>query len=346
MKNRKNLFIGLIVVAVAIAGFVMMPKMVEAEETVVKGENEIIFVQDSDNLNIQDYWANGKAPVRDGYVFAGWYSEASEDKYLTETAAAEATTAWAKFVPDYVLSVRAQIEAETKAADGATAIRVLSSVDTSVYQKVGFDIHLANKKQLTMTDDNGKEVAPLATNKAFTNILVNGSPVSATKTFGAASKYFVVWKLTEIADINDSKIIYVRPYWVTADGTTVYGLAKYVHVEDGYEGYINVPINLMTGEAIAAGIVKMTYPTDLEFVGFEEGRLLPVMLDNHATDGIIQMVGNTKEVDKNVSADGIYANLRFKKPETLPTEEDFTTTESDFCDWLEEEVTIKPIIQY
>ena len=341
MTKRSSLLVGLIAVVVIIAGVLLMPKTMKAAENVVSGENGIIYVQDSENLDIKKYWSAKKAPVRKGYVFAGWYSDSSEGKELLETEASVATVAWAKFVPDYVLSVRAQIEDETQASDGATAIRVLSSVDTDVYQKVGFDIYLANKKQLTNADGT----APLVTDKAFKNIMVGTNKVSATTTFGAASKYFVVWKLTNIADVNDSKIIYVRPYWITADGTKVEGLAKYVHVEDGYLNYINVPINLMTGEDIAAGVVKMEY-SGLEFVGFEAGRVLPVMLDRHDIAGVVRMVGNAKTVDEHASADGIYANLRFKKPATLPSESNFTTTEADFTDWVEEGVTIEPIIQY
>lgn len=341
MRKRSNLLIGLLVVVAMITGIVMLPETVRAAETVVEGENGIIFVQDSEELDIQYYKQENKAPVRTGYVFAGWYSDSNENSALSETGAATATSAWAKFVPDYVLSVRAQIEAETAANDGATAIRVLSSVDTDIYQKVGFDIWLANRAQLKNADGT----APLVTDKAFENIMVGNAKKSATDTFGAASKYFVVWKLTNIADINDSKIIYVRPYWITYDGTKVEGLAKYVHVEDGYLGYINVPVNLLTGEDIAAGVVKMTY-SGLEFVGFEAGRVLPVMMDNHGIDGVVRMVGNTKEVDMNTSADGIYANLRFKKPTTLPAESAFTTTESDFSTWLEDDVAITPIIQY
>lgn len=341
MKKRSSLLVGLVAMVVMVAVIVIAPKTAAAAETKVDGENGIIFVQDSEKLNIQDYWTDRKAPVRTGYVFAGWYSDSNENSALSEAEAKDATSAWAKFVPDYVLSVRAQIEAETVAEDGATAIRVLSSVDTDVYQKVGFDIWLANKKQLKNTDDT----APLVTDKAFTNILVGDMKKSATDIFGAASKYFVVWKLTNIADVNDSKIIYVRPYWITCDGTKVDGLAKYVHVQDGYLDYISVPINLLTSEEIAAGVVKMTYK-DLEFVGFEAGRLFPVMVDNHATNGVINIVGNLEEISENVQADGIYANLRFKKPATLPTEESFDTTVSDFADLDEEEVAINPIIQY
>ena len=341
MKKRRNLIIGVAATVAIMAGIILIPRTASAE--IIEGDNGIIYVKDSTNYDFATYWKdNKKAPVKEGYVFAGWYSAANEEGALTEETAANATEAYAKFVPDYVLSVRAQNEDGTDKNDGdETSTRVLSSVDSFKYQNVGFDIYLANKKQLTMSDGS----APLKTDKVFANVKKGNGTISATETFGAASKYFVVWRLDEIGDVNDSKIIYVRPYWVTPDGTTVYGLAKYVHVEDGYMNYINVPINLMTGEDIAAGIVKMTYK-GLEYVGFEEGRLLTEMAVNAGTAGEINMAGNAENVDDKVSADGIYANLRFRKPATLPTEEDFTTTTSDFTDWTEEDVAITPIIQY
>ena len=340
MSKKRNIIIGFVAVAMIVGGVILLPKTAAAEIKV----GEIVY---DESYKMADYWtADGTktAPIKTGYVFGGWYAKTGDSTFEKLTTSSD--EAYAKFVPDYVLSVRAQNADETVAGDGnATSTRVISSVDCEDYQAVGFDIWLANKKQLTMDNGNGTTSAPLRTEKAFRNIMVKDEPVSATDTFGAASQYFVVWRLDNIADVNDSKIIYVRPYWVTPDGTTVYGLAKYVHVEDEYEGYISVPINLMTGEKIGAGIVKMTY-SDLEFVEFEAGRLLPVMIDNHLTSGSIKMVGNVESIKEASNADGIYANLRFKKPETLPTEESFTTTEVDFVDTDEGEVTITPIIQY
>lgn len=342
MKKRSNIFLGVLMAVAIIAGIVFIPNVAKAET--VNGDNGIVYVKDSTKYNFKTLWGEKKAPYKEGYIFAGWYSEAADDKALDAEAAASATEAWAKFVPDYVLSVRAQIEAETKANDGQTDIRVLSAVDSDDYLNVGFDIWLANKKQITMTVDN-QEVAPLVTTKAFENILVNGEKVSATTTFGAAAKYYVVWKLTDILDVNDEKIIYVRPYWTTLDGTKVEGLAKYVHVEDGYNGYINVPINLLTGEAIAAGVVKMTY-SGLELVGVENGRLLTEM-NEKLLDGEIRVAGNADELNEKIYADGIYANIRFKKPNVDPNTLTFGLKEdADFADWEEDGVTLTPIIQY
>ena len=346
MKKRSTTFIGILVAVAVIAGIMFIPNYAKAQT--VNGTNGIIYVKDSVKYNFNTYWGEKKAPVMEGYVFAGWYSEATEGKALDADAAASATEAWAKFVPDYVLSVRAQIEADTKKGDGKTDIRVLSAVDSEDYLNVGFDIWLANKKQLTMTSGDNQGEAPLITTRAFPNILVNGEKVSATTTFGYAAKYFIVWKLTDIVDVNDSKIIYVRPYWTTNDGTKVEGLAKYVHVEDGYMGYVNVPINLMTGEAIAAGIVKMQYQEGLTFVGFEEGRLLKEMAVNYGTDGVIKMAGNAETAHEKIYADGIYANLRFQKTGTADTNSLIVTPDdaADFTNWEESEVDISPVIQY
>ena len=342
MKKRSTIFVGIIMAVAVIAGIMFLPNYAKAET--VNGDNGIIYVKDSVKYNFKTYWDAKKAPVKEGHVFAGWYSEAAEDKALDATAAASATEAWAKFVPDYVLSVRAQIEAETKKDDGKTDIRILSAVDCDDDVNVGFDIWLANRKQLTMTNGD----TPLITTKAFSNILVNGEKVSATTTFGDAAKYFIVWKLTDILDVNDSKIIYVRPYWITNDGTKVEGLAKYVHVEDGYLGYVNVPVNLMTGESIAAGVVKMQYQEGLTFVGFEEGRLLKEMAVNYGEQGLIQMVGNAETANQEVYADGIYANLRFARTGTADTNSliDIPDDGADFSNWEETGVKISPVIQY
>lgn len=347
MKKRRNIFIGFMAVAVVIAGIVLLPKTASAVDTYTEEETGIIYTLDETNYDFKTYWNEKKAPVMKGCVFGGWYVKEESGTYtaLTEDTASTADSAYAKFVPDYVLSVRAQNEDGTAEKDGKNnSIRVLSSVDSKAYQSVGFDIWLANKTQITL-DWDGK--TPLTTNKIFEKIMVGENPVTPETYFGGvASKYFSVWRLDEIVDANDSKIIYVRPYWTTLDGTKVEGLAKYVHVEDQYKNYISVPINLMTGEAIAAGVVEMNY-SGLTFVGFEEGRLLKEMEVNYGTSGVVKMVGNAETANQEIYADGIYANLRFVKPGTTDPNTLITEPEeADFANWDEEEVAITPIIQY
>ena len=52
--------------------------------------------------------------------------------------------------------------------------------------------------------------------------------------------------------------------------------------------------------------------------------------------GTINIVGNTSTVDKNVLADGIFANIRFEKVDGATSDAlDFTVKTASFCDWNE-----------
>ncbi len=346
-----------------IAGIIVVPK--QADAAVV--EDKVIF---EEGYDIKTYWnsENPKAPVKAGYVFGGWYSAKEENAFLTKEQAAQATTAYAKFVPAQVLSVKAQNsqikDSETQVSvkvdkdnidtiseDNPMWIRVMSSLDSTNYEKVGFDIYLANRKRVE-NKDGGKL---LETTKIYDGVLEGDNVVKANDIFGGVSKYVSVWKLTKIdTPSNKDKIIYVRPYWYTMDGTKVEGLAKYVHIEDDYMNYISVPVNILDKEdvaQVAAGAVNVTYTNAqgknvaLEFKEVEPGRLLPEM--KAAPNGnVIKMVGNT-EVDSDNKDDmnnleTLYANIRFIKPSTDATDVDvdFKMDIVEFCDWKEEEVTI------
>ena len=309
-----------------------MLKIARAEEYIV---GEFIY---SNQYNFSDLYGEKKAPVKEGYVFGGWYTKAS-DMYtpLNEEDAATAENVYAKFVPSYVLSIKAQnAENTTETMTGNTSTRIITSVDSKSYQMVGFEIYLGNST--TPLKNNGNA---LETSRVYTGIKIGTGETAKTKNatqiFGTASKHVAVWELTDIAKVNHSKIIYVRPYWKTMDGTKVYGLAKYVHIEDDYKNYVSVPVNLLTGEVVAAGTMSLKYNTELTFVGFEAGRLLPEMSYIHSEDNnTIKMLGNTKKTTDVVNADGIYANLRFEKPRDTT---DFDITVGQFCNWDEEKIT-------
>lgn len=343
MSFTKKAAVGIVALVVIVMGIILLPKVARAEEITV---GEVVY---DNSYKMTEYWnASGDktAPVKNGYVFGGWYEKTGDQTFEAVTTSSE--TAYAKFVPDYVLSVRAQNEDGTSQGDGIkNSVRVISSVDTLDYLNVGFDIWLANKTQLK------KDGGALITEKVYDAILVENEKVYANDVFGDTSKYFSVWRLDNIQDSNDSKIIYVRPYWITKDGTKVEGLAKYVHVEDEYLGYISVPINLATGEEIAGGIVNLSYTsssnsTAWQFIGFEAGRLLTEMSENHATTGVVKIAGNASVVNELVNADGIYANIRLKNTDNLDASDlTFEATYTNFANWKQELVkTIWPIIQY
>ena len=334
----KNKFLKIFCMAAMVFSSIMIiPKMVEAKE--VK-DGEIIY---TDEYAIGDYWSERKAPIKEDYVFGGWYKEIG-DAYepLTANEAEETETAYAKFVPAYVLSVKAQNEANVTADTDNTSVRIITSLDSKQYKKVGFDIWLANKKQLFKEDNTALE-----TTRVYEGVMVGDTPKDADVLFGTASQYVGVWELTNIAKSNYNKIIYVRPYWITMDGTKVEGLAKYVHIEDDYKELISVPVNLLEEDLasqVAAGALDVTYSnasnTILELVDVEAGRILPEMSSKY-TDKTIKIVGNTNsEIGEYRSGECIYANLRFKKP-TVNTE--FNMELGKFCDWNEQDVNVQKV---
>ena len=328
-------------VVMMLTGIVLMP---EGAEATVNTKSEVIYL---DGYDLTNYWTTKKAPIQEGYVFGGWYSAKNEDSYLTEDMIDTNSDGivdyegevYAKFVPAQVLSVKAQNQAGTGTDDTMTKtyVRILTSLDSKNYQKVGFDIWLSkDKTQLKKADGSALE-----TTNMYDGLLVGTEKVHATTLFGANSKYVGVWQLTNIAKANWGKIIYVRPYWITMDGTKVEGLAKYVHIEDQYagaegNGLVSVPVNLLTGEEVAVGVMKITYPKGITFHGFESGKLLTNMtykIDETGTENnVIYMTGIAPNKNSNVGMDGIFANVRFEKP-NVDTE--FDIEKISFSTWSE-----------
>lgn len=336
MKN-KRIMAALLTATMLFSSVMAIPKVAKAAET-VSGENGIEYILDDVNYNFVQLYKNGNktAPVKEGYVFGGWYKmdDSGEMVAYTEATAEGVEQAYAKFVPSYVLSIKAQNEVGTTEGEGSTSVRIISSVDSRFYKKVGFEIYLNNKKSIGEAETTNVYSALKNTE--------GGDNYVASNVFGAASAHFSVWRLDNINHANYSKIIYARPYWITLDGTKVDGLAKYVHIEDEYKDYISVPINLVTGEPVAAGIVELIYDaSEFQYIGFEAGRLLPEMYANAATSGSVKIIGNASEVDTNVNADGIYGNVRFRLlDKTNASGKTFTMNEGAFCNWSKEDVTV------
>lgn len=357
LSFAKKLTAGVLTVGMLVTGILVYPKQAQA----AVAADEVIYIQSDDEqtYNIKDYWNADEekrtAPVKEGYVFGGWFETADESKPLTEEALKVEVpdSAYAKFVPAQVLSVKAQNEAgvteqsiaamreknnknEEISDEDKFYVRVMSSLDSENYKKVGFDIYLNNTKKLENTE----------TEKIYTGVMVQGTPQYAQDIYGGASRFLMTWRLTEIDWADNVKlIIYVRPYWVTTDGTTVKGLGKYVHIEDEYLEYINVPVNLLGGEQVAAGAIDVTYNASeqLQLIAFENGRIFEQM-DYLHTAGTVKMVGNTNRQMGMYDDKGetIYANLRFKKPAS-DTEFCIVNANDTFCDWDENFVDVKKV---
>lgn len=299
------------------------------------------------------------------YLFGGWYYVSAEDGtacpiYDEEFVDADDYSGYcfAKWVPASLLSVKAQNHKDV--AEGTTAnIRVLSAVDCLDYQTVGFSIEINN---------NGDELdkAAAGTTKVYETLKAGNNTVHPSEYFGGLDSamdqdlnneygYFAVWTLTGIPAKGHDDIIYVRPYWVTADGTRVDGLGKYVHVEDGYKGYVSVPVNLkdvlvstvdQDGKplGVAAGVVEISYPDGLTLVEdkVEVGRVFSEM--EFADKGSsVKFAANVADINKNMPANDVYVNLRFTVDggSAAHTSYDFEIQGTpDFCDNGETKVEI------
>ena len=342
-KWMKKTIAGIMTAALVLAGTAVFPTTVKAENT----DPEIKYENRTTEFNTWKEQGTKTAPVLDGYFFGGWYKSASEEEPLTEETAGEYNgTAYAKFVPSYVLSVKAQLSSGVSEGDGEPAsIRILTGLDSLKYQYVGVQISLGNGSELKNSEKT----------KVYDKVEIgtgeNKASVTAEQTFGATAHFYGVWKIGKISDANDANIIYVRPYWETMDGTIVYGLAKYVHVEDGYKQYISVPINMMSGAAAAAGITTMEFENDkLDFVGVEPGRMFDDTMEYSEGANTVKIVGNGTTVGSFKSNETLFANVRFQAKEDVSlydtsTSEykrtifpQFKALEQDFSDWNEDTV--------
>lgn len=300
MNFTKKVAAGFLAAAVIIAGVAIIPVQdVKAATEGTEVPSGVTYV----SMAVTE-----ATPTKAGYLFGGWYQDDADDAFYSSKPAV-GTQAYAKFVPAYVLSVKAQ-NYYGKGSEATTTTRLVSSVDSDDYAKVGFEII----KQDETTKD--KEVS-----KVYNYLKVKTSSSAtenyeAKNVFGAGAKYFAVLELNNIPQADWSQNTYIRPYWVTPDGTKVTGLPKYVRVDDGYEGYISVAVNLKTAEDIAAGVVNVSYDnTKLKFDSYYKGRVFEEMeVADKGTS--VKCVGNVEDISVSAQADDMYISLRFEVTDT------------------------------
>ncbi len=159
-----------------------------------------------------------KPPKKDGHVFSGWY----EDKECTKPIKGDAPKdgkAYAKFIDKKVMDVKAQISANLtdndSTNDSTGSIRFVTTVDSLKYVKAGFKINY-----------NGKERI-VSSNKVYQRLYaISGNEVldyRPSEEFSESSSFFKAITITGIGKADFDTEITVTPFWITVDGTTVYG---------------------------------------------------------------------------------------------------------------------------
>lgn len=334
MKNRdvKNVFKKLLVSGLA------MVTVLSSVSIVSKAEDKTVMYELMSMVGYYDQDAK-KAPTKSGYVFAGWYTDEG-----TTVATETKTSAYAKFVPAEVLSVKTQVN-KTNVQDknlnevtGAQTLRVVSSVDSTRYQKVGFK-YILGAKGIEKKNCESTEVYKQLTIVGDDNSTYEKTP---SDYFGTSANWFFAMNITDISATHYSSQIYVQPYWVTLDGTTVYGQASNVFLEDHCKDkdYYRVSVNLFGDQDVAAGKVVATYDdSKFDVVDVVNGRLFKGEIEsNKDTAGTVTIVGNASTVNEHEKASDLLMTVRFTKKSNVTDNLKFTSFTSQFCDWSENEV--------
>lgn len=332
--RKKNVLAGIMAAVLVVAGVVITPA----------GEAKAAEVDIKTSVEYEQRTITGETPTKDGYFFGGWFTTNlnvdKTGKAITDVSGY--TRAYAKFVPAHVLSVKAQNLDGTKVGGVSTWTRFLSAVDSADYQKVGFVIK---------TGSTTKET-PVDAKKVYRKVYVKADNVSdyftAESLFGKGAAYVSVVEMSGIPESVWNNDFYIRPYWVTKDGTTVYGLGKYVRVADGVgtDKYISVPVSLTTAQQIAAGMLTVNYDTaKLDFAGYVGGRVFEETTVNGAVDGKVTCVANVSDITANKTANDMYVGLRFKITDTSYKVGKsgflkFTISGTEFCDKDENSVAV------
>lgn len=242
-KIAKSALSVVLALALVVTGITFFPR--ETMETVqATGDAAASYVWES--VTYETKYAE-TAPVcgTEGYFFGGFYEEVETVMTPVENPA-EGTTYQAKFVPADVLSVKCQVATGTNANTETTALRILTTADCFDYDEIGFDITFGTKT-VSVQMDEVLDVIPVNTGiEAYT---------CSPNLFSLASNYFASVVIGNIPSTAYAEGFLIEPYWITANGTKVTGISRYMHIEDSYtgNGYINVPVYLNDDVEIGAG---------------------------------------------------------------------------------------------
>lgn len=170
-------------------------------------------------LDVSEYKETGTCPTASGKVFAGWFADEDYTEPYLETTG----LAYAKFVDAGVLVVRGQLSAGTTSASASTNLRLITTVDSDMYSRVGFRITYEGNSVNVETGTVYSSIS--ATDGGLT---VSYLPTDIC----ASSKYFMTYVLANVPSAAFSKTISVVPYWRTVDNTLVFGQQSDIVIAD------------------------------------------------------------------------------------------------------------------
>jgi hypothetical protein len=161
------------------------------------------------------------APVKDGYVFAGWFTDPELSQPLGKNV--KTGSAYPKFVDADVLTVKYQITSGTTANSSKTDLRLLTGIDSLNYSNVVFEV--------TVEDQSSQ----LACTAVYEKVIAGGmGKQSAAAVFGGDAKYFATYTLKDIPQKMFGTGITITPRWQTLDGTVVWGPTRTLRISNSF----------------------------------------------------------------------------------------------------------------
>lgn len=184
--------------------------------------SDITGYRGSDVNSGKDYYT---APTKSGYVFAGWYQDANYEEAVSSSTVSG--TAYPKFVEDEVLTIKAQVTAETTATSESTNLRVITGVDTLNYSKIMIHVSasLASGKVIDKS---------ITTSRVYTQVRTPSGLVDVSEVFGSPVAYATSVVLSNIQQADFSTNFTITPSVVTLDGTTVTGTTRVLTPSEGF----------------------------------------------------------------------------------------------------------------
>ena len=219
----------------------------------------------TDVISIPDEYSDGKE-----WIFAGWYADAklNEDGELFNNIKRSVTSGegYAKYVSADILSVKCQTSKSTTPDSPNTVLRCVSSVDSLKYNRIGFDI-ITPDEEGNLDYENIPEKSD---NKVGVRIYADAEEDAYTyspKVVDTESEYFFSTTIT----VEKDKFSYrhlIKPYWITKDGTKVYGVSRYVTVNEGIaKDTIHVAVKMAEPTVTNFGVSSPA--TGSEYIGYD-----------------------------------------------------------------------------
>ena len=177
-----------------------------ADVSPYRGKTETHDANNGDQYDVSKVYSD--YPVKEGYVFAGWYTDLVNMKPLDVSVTSGG--AYAKFVPQELMEAVAQVSTTTDYASNSASIRFVAAVDSLDYSQVGF---LLNRKDSARTYTYGA-------NSVYNTLsaAVEGGSITADYFHSSGTYMFAL----TVSGIKDQTSEYTAtPFWITQDGTKV-----------------------------------------------------------------------------------------------------------------------------